>query len=61
MNKTITIPTESIVTINKAGIVKVEHISQTKVEITRQVAEAILRLMGTTPEEALEAAASSIN
>lgn len=56
MNNTITIPMESVVTYNKNGITKVEHTRKVKIEINQQVAEALLRLMGTTPEEAVEAA-----
>jgi hypothetical protein len=54
MSRTITIPTESVVTYNKDGIIKVEHLKKTKILINQQVAEAFLRLMGTTAEEAVE-------
>jgi len=53
--KTITVPTESVVTFNKNGIVKIEHVRTATIELTQEIAEAFLRLMGTTAEEAVEA------
>ena len=55
MDRTATIPTESIVTFNKHGITKVEHLHITELSLTQEAAEALLRLMGTTAEEVVEA------
>lgn len=61
MSRTITLPIESVVSFNKHGIVKIEHLKTIEVEISQEVTEALLQLMGTTPEEVIEAASLATN
>lgn len=55
MDRTATIPTESIVTFSKHGkITKVEHITKAEIPVTEENVVLLLNLMGTTIEEICE-------
>ena len=54
MSRTATIPTESIVTFNKHGITKIEHVSKAEIPVTEENVVLLLNLMGTTIEEICE-------
>ena len=54
MNGTVTMPTQSVVTFNKHGIVKVEHQKIAEIEMTEENVEMFLGLMGTSIEEIVD-------
>ena len=56
MDYTITLPLESVVTIGKNGKNRIEHTKVAKFPLTKELAEKLLLLMGTTPEKAIQGA-----
>lgn len=59
--KTIRIPTEAIVSFNKNGITNIEVVNEVQIELNQQSVEALLLLLGTTPEKVFEAILDSNN
>lgn len=59
MKRQITLPLESLVTFNKNGIVKIEHTKTISGEMNQDLAEALIRLLGSTPEKVLKGVAKA--